>query len=157
MITMDEGITPLMLDKAPWLKTSDEPGTGSGQIHLATAKLHIAISLNPYRLEVHDVEGKKICAVGGPEKDNFCNWDSYNTGITRTMSGSPVAVENFDLAYDECIYGLGERFIKLNKVGQTIDLNMIGCAGRHHPARRIKISPSSSARTATASSSTIPA
>ena len=118
-----------MLDKAPWLKTGEEEAEASGQISLSTAKLYIAISLNPYRLEVYQTDGKRICGIGGPEKDNFANWDAYNTGVTRTMSGNPVAVECFDLAYNECIYGLGERFIKLNKVGQTIDLNMVDALG----------------------------
>ncbi len=132
-MNVDGGFPEAMLEKAPWLKTRDEEKTAGEHISLVTAKLHIAISLAPYRLEIYDLDGVKVCAAGGPEKDNFRNWDSYNTGITRIFSGtgtgSPVAVENFDLAYNECIYGLGEHFIKLNKVGQTIDLNMVDAMG----------------------------
>jgi len=107
-----------------------------GKAVIETAKLRVIVSLNPYRLEIREISscgcsgGRKLCGVGGPEKDNFCNWDSVNTGICRTIAdGKPIAVENFDLHYDECIYGLGEKFIKLNKVGQTIDLNMIDALG----------------------------
>ena len=68
--------------------------------------------------------------IGGPEKDAFCNWDAYNTGICRPLDGAhPVAAECFDLRPDEAIYGLGEKFIKLNKVGQTLDLNMVDALG----------------------------
>jgi len=125
----DEG-EQSMLDKAPWLKEAEENIEAGGQFYITTDTLRIAVTLNPYRMLITDLEGKKIAGIGGPEKDNFCNWDSYNTGVTRTVKdGSPVAVESFDLAYNECIYGLGEHFIKLNKVGQTIDLNMTDALG----------------------------
>ena len=40
-------------------------------------------------------------------------------GVCRAKGdGTPIAVENFDLRYDEAIFGLGEHFIKLNKVGR---------------------------------------
>ncbi len=40
-----------------------------------------------------------------------------------------MAVECFDLSPAEAVYGLGEHFIKLNKVAQTIDLNMADALG----------------------------
>lgn len=95
------------------------------QIVITTAALQISIDREPYRVEITDLAGKRVCNIGGPEKDHFCNWDSYNTGLSRTTaSETPLATENFDLDPDECIYGLGEQFIKLNKTGQTIDLDM---------------------------------
>ena len=102
-----------------------------GKIAIETADLRVVAHLSPYRIEVFELTGRRLCGVGGPEKDNFCNWDSVNTGICRTIGENqrPLAVENFDLRSDECIYGLGEKFIKLNKVGQTIDLNMIDALG----------------------------
>ena len=98
---------------------------------IRTARVVVFVFLAPLRLEIRDLTGRKICGAGGPEKDNFCNWDSCNTGICRKLGegGGPVAVENFDLAHNECIYGLGEKFLKLNKVGQTIDLNMVDALG----------------------------
>jgi len=104
--------------------------SADGKVLLRTAALLVTIFLDPYRLEISQLDGSPICGVGGPEKDTFYTLDSYNTGIARHgLSGAPIATENFDLAYDECIYGLGEKFIKLDKVGQTIELNMKDALG----------------------------
>jgi alpha-D-xyloside xylohydrolase len=43
--------------------------------------------------------------------------------------GAPLATECFTLAPQEAIYGFGEQFIRLDKVGQTIDLNMVEALG----------------------------
>ena len=123
------GAEAALLDKAPWMKGSDEAPSRES-FDLVTGALRITVTLDPYRLEIRDLSGKTLCGIGGPEKDNFSNWDSYNTGVCRALTdGSPIAVESFDLRYDECIYGLGEKFIKLNKVGQTVDLNMTDALG----------------------------
>jgi len=103
---------------------------GDTPVTITTGALRVTITLNPYKIDIRDLQGKVICGIGGPEKDYFCNWDAYNTGICRARTGGgPIAVESFDLRYDEGIYGLGEQFIKLNKVGQTIDLDMIDALG----------------------------
>ena len=135
--TSGEGLK-LLEDMAPWLKPAREReggvATAAGAVTIRTAALQVIINLQPYRIAVFDLAGRTLFGVGGPEKDNFCPWDSYNTGICRTVSGGhPLAVESFDLAYDECIYGLGEKFIKLNKVGQTIDLNLVDALGVTSP------------------------
>ncbi len=97
---------------------------------MTTGKLRVEIGLNPYRVEVRDRQGRMLCGIGGPEKDYFYNWDALNTGLCRTRAdGSPLAVECFDLGADEAVFGFGEKFIKLNKVGQTIDLNMVDALG----------------------------
>jgi alpha-D-xyloside xylohydrolase len=121
----------LDLDLAPWLKQAGAAPADRRTVVIRTAGLRVAVCLNPYRIEVYDATGRRaLCGVGGPEKDNFCNWDTLGTGVCRARTdGAPLAVENFDLAHDECVYGLGERFVKLNKVGQTIDLNMVDALG----------------------------
>ncbi len=100
-------------------------------VRITTGALEVDVSLAPYyRVDIRDRGGRKVCGIGGPEKNNFRNWDSYRSGVARRASdGEPIAVENFDLAHDECIYGLGEQFLKLNKVGQTIDLVMMEALG----------------------------
>ena len=86
--------------------------------------MEISINLNPYSIKIIDLESGNEIFVGESEKNNFQNWDSVNTGLCYSSQyASPVAVENFSLAYDECVHGFGEKFLKLNKVGQTIDLN----------------------------------
>jgi alpha-D-xyloside xylohydrolase len=110
------------------------PASAGERVRITTATLEILISLRPYRIEISDRRGHKICGIGGPEKNHFARWDSYNTGIAHALPDEdPLATESFDLTHDECIYGLGERFVKLNKVGQTIDLNMMESLGTITP------------------------
>ncbi len=98
-------------------------------IVVRTACMVLTIRLNPYRLVVTTPGGEPITGVGGPEKDYFCRWDSFNTGICRPIEdadadAAAIATESFDLHHGHCVYGLGEKFIQLDKVGQTVDLNM---------------------------------
>ncbi len=97
---------------------------------LRTTKMRVVIHLSPYRLELFDAQGKRCCGVGGAEKDYFCNWDAYNTGLCHSSDGTrQVAVESFDLTSQEAIYGFGEDFLDLNKRGHTIDLDIIDALG----------------------------
>ena len=102
-------------------------------VRIDTAKAKLIVHLDPYRVEIYDKSGRLVAGVGGPEKNNFAFYDSYNTGVARGPNNAPLATENFDLAYDECIYGLGEKFLNLNKVGQTLDLNMMDALGVASP------------------------
>lgn len=98
---------------------------GEGALTIATDAMTVTVTLEPYRIEIRDAQARPITGVGGPEKDNFRNWDSYNTGLCRpNESERPFACENFDLAPTAAVLGLGEQFIRLNKAGQTIDLDM---------------------------------
>ncbi|MFX0132726.1 MAG: TIM-barrel domain-containing protein [Candidatus Hodarchaeota archaeon] len=95
------------------------------QLLISTNQIKIKIQFKPFRIEVFD-EDVKLCGIGGFEKNFFNNWDAFNTGICYSkIDESPIAVECFDLHPHEAIYGLGEQFIKLNKVGQTIDAVMM--------------------------------
>ncbi|OPZ29056.1 MAG: Alpha-xylosidase [Lentisphaerae bacterium ADurb.BinA184] len=119
-----------LLRKAPWLQGGEPVAAGARTVELATAAVRVRVALQPFKVEIHDRDGRKLCGCGGPEKDNFCNWDSVNTGVARSLEdGSPIACESFDLHADESIYGLGEKFIRLDKVGQTIDLRMVDALG----------------------------
>ena len=103
-------------------------------ITIKTPAYHATLTLTPWRIDIRSPQGKPITGIGGPEKDGFCQWDAINMGICRTSDqGSPVATECFDLLHDEAIFGLGEKFIKLDKVAQTIDLNMMDALGVSTP------------------------
>jgi len=92
---------------------------------VTTNKLKIEISTKIFSIKIFNLENNKICGISGQEKNNFRNWDSYSTGICYSkIDDSPIGTECFDLDPHEAIYGFGERFTRLNKVGQTIDLIM---------------------------------
>jgi hypothetical protein len=72
--------------------------------------------------------------IGGRETNFFNAWDTFNTGICRTVDGDrPIAVEWFGLGPQEAVYGFGERFTALDKVGQTVDLVMVEGTGTTTP------------------------
>ena len=94
-------------------------------ITLTTDAIKVTVNPQRYYIDVRTLDGRKICRIGGPEKNNFRQWDAYNTGVCRTLDDEkPLAVECFGLDPHEAIYGFGEKFIRLNKIGQTIDLDM---------------------------------
>ncbi len=102
----------------------------SDRMLIKTAKVILSVLLKPFRVEVRDAHGGVLCGISGPEKDNFACWDAVGTGLCRPRrDGRPVAVECFDLRPAEAIYGFGERFTRLNKVGQTVDLDMVDALG----------------------------
>jgi alpha-D-xyloside xylohydrolase len=112
----------LQTDAKPFFNGPAELGA---RLTITTEALTVLVLLDPFRMEIRDRSGTLLCGIGGPEKNNFCFWDSYNTGLCRAgAEGTPVAVESIDLFPDMAVFGLGEKFIKLNKVGQTIDVNM---------------------------------
>ncbi|MDK3156415.1 DUF4968 domain-containing protein [Kamptonema cortianum] len=94
------------------------------QAVIQTSKIRAVIEFEPYRVTITDLNGNKLCGISGSEKNHFGTWDNIGTSICRKLGGKeePIAAESFDLAPDECIYGLGEKFLKLDKVGQTVDL-----------------------------------
>ncbi len=103
------------------------------QVVVATAAVTVTVSLDPFRITVADRHGQ-LLGVGGPEKNYFACFDSYNTGLSRAGGDRrAIASESFDLRPGEAIYGLGEQFIGLDKRGQTIELNMMDALGVTSP------------------------
>jgi alpha-D-xyloside xylohydrolase len=100
----------------------------------ATAHMRLRIELEPFRILVEDAEGRQLTVIGGPEKNNFQKWDALGTGHAKDGdAGKSIAMECFSLGPQECVYGLGEKFIRLDKTGQTIDLDMQDALGVTSP------------------------
>ena len=105
-----------------------------GVLRLETPSLRLEIERKPLVLRMRDACGRELCAIGGREKNQWNQWDSLNTGVCRSAAnGSPLAVECFALGPQEAIYGFGEKFLRLDKIGQTIDLNMLEATGTTTP------------------------
>jgi alpha-D-xyloside xylohydrolase len=119
-----ENDTPMVVGRFPGA-TRVEADVRPDRVLCTTAELRVVVALDPMRIEVETLEGRRVCGIGGLEKNHFRVWDAFNTGIVRGLEDDrPVAVECFDLRPREAIYGFGETFIKLDKVGQTIDLDV---------------------------------
>jgi alpha-D-xyloside xylohydrolase len=128
-----ENVTPMVVGRFDG-PTKSEVKTAVQSAILTTADAVVEVGLRPFTLHVRNRAGEEVCCVGGHDKNSWSDfgiaWDSYNTGICRTLdTGNPLAVEVFALRPHEAVYGFGEKFIRLNKVGQTIDLNMVEALG----------------------------
>lgn len=135
-----QGDSPLPPDVSRML-VAEPPSTAvqsssrkDGMVQFATASLSVRIQLDPYRVEILAPDRSVLCEISGGEKNFFKNWDSYNTGVSQPFDGGlPIATEQFTLRPEEAIYGLGETFVRLNKVGQTLDLNLVDALGTSTP------------------------
>jgi alpha-D-xyloside xylohydrolase len=124
---------------SPMLAGAPPPPAGVGhergddRVVLCTPAARFEVLLRPFVVRARDAAGALLAEVGGPEKNHFQVWDAYNTGICRTPDGRPLAVESFSLRPDEAIFGFGEQFLPLDKVGQTVDLVMVEAIGTTTP------------------------
>jgi alpha-D-xyloside xylohydrolase len=127
-----EGDTPMVVSAPPPPSRVDVEN-GEECVVLATPAARFEIGLDPFTLRARDAAGRVVAEVGGPEKNHFQNWDVYNTGIGRARDGRPLAFECFALRPQEAVFGFGEKFLALDKVGQTVDLNMVEALGTTTP------------------------
>ena len=94
-----------------------------GKVFVTTESLSVVINLKPYSVSIKNNKTGKITEIGGSEKNHFYTRDTLPLGLCYVDEKStPVVTENFALSSHEAIYGFGEKFIKLNKVGQTVEL-----------------------------------
>lgn len=112
--------------------------TASHGVTIATGGMVLDVSLQPFSIRARTATARTVCRVGGADTNHWGGmgivWDACNTGVCRASAdAAPLAVECFALHPNEAIYGFGEKFIRLDKVGQTIDLNMVEALGVTSP------------------------
>ena len=103
----EAGKFPLEKNKNNCLKLIDSQ---ADFIQLQSGKLFIKFYRKPFRMEIFTEN--KIC----------CRSDENGLGYIKTTAGETFFTERFSLNSDECIYGLGERYGKLAKNGQSISI-----------------------------------
>ncbi|HVM07251.1 MAG TPA: TIM-barrel domain-containing protein [Acidimicrobiales bacterium] len=124
--------TPMVVGTPEQVFQPVDVDVAGGRVTMRSGDLEVVVTLKPLSIAIFD-GGREVAFIGGREKNFWNLWDSYNTGICRTAEGRPLAVETFALRPGEGIFGFGEQFTRLNKVGQTIDLNMVEATGTSTP------------------------
>ena len=91
---------------------------------VSTPKLKLDIYRENFRIEIFDAQGNLITESGGKTRNEFPNtMDAFPLGFIKDRKSKyPFGVESFVIYPGEAIYGLGEQFGPLNKIGQTIGL-----------------------------------
>lgn len=91
---------------------------------LVTSKLRLEIRRTGFQIAVFDGSGNPITVTGGKTSDEFpMPLDSFPLGlITDKKCKMTFGVENFTLYPGEAVFGLGENFGPVNKVGRTVGM-----------------------------------
>jgi alpha-D-xyloside xylohydrolase len=91
---------------------------------LATGKLVLDVYKQDFHIDVLDEKGSLVTETGGKTRCEFPTaMDAFPLGFVKDRScGHWFGVESFAMGPGEAVYGLGEQFGPLNKVGQTVGL-----------------------------------
>jgi len=120
----DESFTPMVANDINDEGCQVELTEDDHCYRLRTRGLSLHVYKVDFRIELYDRDGKRITASGGKTDNHFgIAYDSYPMGFVRDRRHKLwYAVNSFDLTHDESIYGLGEHFGPMNKVGETVRL-----------------------------------
>lgn len=130
------GDTPMLATDVPVLAGARVGRTGSGAtISTGDASVEVEVpEVGGPTLRARRSDRGVVGIVGGDDSNLMSAWDAFPTGICRTpVEGHRLATEVFSLREDECVYGFGEQFGRLDKVGQTIDVDMEEALGTVTP------------------------
>jgi alpha-D-xyloside xylohydrolase len=110
-----------------------EVSADDSTVTVNTGAATLRVEQEPLRITICDPDGSEVCRIGGSEKNMWSLWDSLPTGVSTTSDGRPLATETYALRPGEAVFGFGEQFGRLEKSGQTIDLNMVEATGTTTP------------------------
>jgi alpha-D-xyloside xylohydrolase len=100
------------------------------RLELSTRVLHIDVMRDLWSIRLLDPVGGVICREGSERMSHGSVEDGQPLAcpladlgfLPDSESGRMVVHETFGLAYDEDLYGLGEQFARINRVGQRFEL-----------------------------------
>ena len=89
---------------------------------IATSELKLDVYKERFRIEIRDAQGNLVTESGSQTKNEFPTAiDAFPLGfISDRKHKKTYGVESFVLYPGEAIYGLGEQFGSVNKVGSTV-------------------------------------
>ncbi len=95
-----------------------------GIYRITTPALRLDVHREDFRVEIRDAAGKLVTESGGRTRSEWAlAMDSWPLGFIRDRrSGMTYGVESFLLYPGEAVYGLGEKFSAMNRIGQNIGL-----------------------------------
>ncbi len=92
----------------------------SGRVALSTRFLHLDVDRDPWAIRLLDAAGNAVCSE---VSESTPDGSMTDLGFLRDAESGRITVhETFALAHDEDLYGLGEQFARLNRVGQRFEL-----------------------------------
>ncbi len=110
--------TPILVPQPPstvTLKVSE----GEGFLRISGAETNLKIDFDPFCLRFLDADGREITRENPQDIDGLGRPFILPLGFVNS-GGAPLITETFHLRPDEHLFGLGEKFTPLDKIGQRI-------------------------------------
>jgi alpha-D-xyloside xylohydrolase len=90
------------------------------KIFVKGAWLQLEIQKKPWTIRFLEKNGQEICGENPGDMDGLGNFFNLPLGFAKDGENITSCVHSFHLHPDEHLYGLGEKFTRLDKVGQKI-------------------------------------
>ncbi len=111
--------TPILLEPPQAAIALDVTETDS-ELNAAGPTLTLHLQKSPWALRLLDENGFDVFRENPSDVDGLGRPFVLPLGFVRGENGPPLVSESFHLRQDEHLYGLGEKFTPLDKVGQRI-------------------------------------
>lgn len=117
-----------LLVRQEWDAVSFMVSEAPGHLELTTSAVCLDVDRDPWRIHLRDASGELLCREASELPPNSSHEGgqarlSTDLGFLRDpRSGQVMVHETLELAPDEDLYGLGEQFARLNRVGQRFEL-----------------------------------
>ncbi len=129
-----------ILAREEWWHVPFLVSEASDRLELSTRFLRLDVARDPWSVRLLDTRGEVICREASERMpDGLIEMRQVPTltdlGFLREPESGRVTVhETFGLAPDEDLYGLGEQFARINRVGQRFELWATDAYGISHRA-----------------------
>ena len=116
-----EDVHSLLETKEIWPSCNFDVTENNEAVSVTTDDLRFEVQRNPWKYIIYNREGEIVVQEHVNDIEVTGNCRSLPLGFTTEGEKFRRVNETFYLTPGENIYGFGERFTRLNKIGQTID------------------------------------
>lgn len=111
--------TPIILDQSPSLSSLDVQESATG-LSISAGNLNLLLDRSPWYMRLQNADGRDLLRENPTDIDGLGQPFVLPLGFVRAAWGISHVSQSFHLRQDEQLYGLGEKFTPLDKVGQRI-------------------------------------
>jgi len=116
-----ENVKGLLKIKDDWPPCAFDVSEEAGAVSLDTGAIRFEVQREPWKYAIYDKAGEVVLQENVRDLDAHTNYRSLPLGFTTEEGRFCRSNETFNLPPGENFYGFGEKFTRLNKLGQRID------------------------------------
>lgn len=114
-------VDSLLEVKEEWPRTAFDVYETMEAVSLDTGAVRLEVQRNPWKYVVYNRAGEVVLQENVQDLDAHTNYRSLSVGFTTDDGKFRRSNETFSLFPGEAFYGFGEKFTRLNKLGQRVD------------------------------------